>query len=428
MSRYSLLLVLLVGIFSIFNAEGEDSSSFRYVGGDISLLPEYEGAGSQYKNLSGEPINDVLKFCYDEGMNCMRVRLFVNPQDYTGEDKDPNACQDLDYIIPLCRRIKNEGFSLILDFHYSDTWADPSKQWTPKAWEGLSDQELYQKIYDYTKECLETLKANEIIPDFIQPGNEISYGMLWGPAGTNNPLKVYTDNDANWERFGKLLDNAILACREICPEADIIIHNERIANLSVLLGFYKRMKDMNIDYDIIGLSYYPYFHGDIRVLNNALSALEIQFASKNIMIVETGYAYAWEVPGTDQKVDYPYTEDGQAQFAKELVETLLKYKKCNGLLWWWFEYNAFGSSLSGWYNAPLFDSRTGKVTKAFAEICSFGTGHNSGSGIKPYLIDDEKGYRWFDLQGRPIPYPSAPGLYIRSGYGETTKIIVRRSE
>ena len=137
---------------------------FRYVGGDVSLLPDYEAAKAKYYDSKGKPINDVLKFCYDEGMNCMRVRLFVNPDEYTGPEQDANAKQDLDYIIPLCKRIQDDGMALMLDFHYSDTWADPAKQWTPKAWEGLSDMELYQKIYDYTKETLTTLKENGITP------------------------------------------------------------------------------------------------------------------------------------------------------------------------------------------------------------------------------------------------------------------------
>lgn len=410
-----LLLSLLVCFLGLPNVYAQSEEPFRYVGGDISLLPDYEAAKAIYKDENGNNISDVLKFCYDEGMNCMRVRLFVNPDDYTGSDKDANAKQDLDYIIPLCQRIKNDGMALMLDFHYSDTWADPVKQWTPLAWQGLTDQQLYQKIYDYTKESLETLKEAGVVPDFIQPGNEISYGMLWGPAGTNDPIKVYGDSDANWGRFTNLLKNAIKACREVCPEARIIIHNERVARLSMLTGFFKRIRDYGVDYDIIGLSYYPYFHGNLTVLNNALNALEVQYADKQIMIVETGYSYAWEVPGTDQKVDYPYSEAGQAQFAQDLVDLLLKHKTCTGLFWWWMEYNAFNTSLSGWYNAPLFDSRTGKVTKAFKIICSFGSGHEDSGveDIRDVFIPERD--RWFDFQGRPIASPTLRGFYIHNG-------------
>ena len=158
-------------------------SAQRYVGGDISLLPEYEKAGAHYLTQDGKQIEDLLPWLHEEGMNAMRVRLFVNPSDHKTKypsKYDPNACQDLEYITPLCKRIVDNGFNLMLDFHYSDTWADPAKQWTPEAWKGLSDEQLYEKIYDYTKETLLTLKDFGVTPAFIKPGNDIIYCMLWG--------------------------------------------------------------------------------------------------------------------------------------------------------------------------------------------------------------------------------------------------------
>lgn len=397
----------------------KDINDFRFVGGDISLLPDYEKAGAKYFNEKGEPIADFLSFCYDEGMNCMRVRLFVNPDDYTGADKDANARQTLDYIIPLCRRIQEKGFALMLDFHYSDTWADPGKQWTPKAWENLNDTELCQKIYDYTKQSLQILADNGIVPEFIQPGNEISYGMLWGPYGTSAPKKVYTSSNQNWDRFAALLRNAIKACREECPEAGIIIHTERVAEPNYLKDFYSRLDSYGLDYDIIGLSYYPYFHGPLSVLSAALAKMEKDFPDREVMIVETGYPYAWEVPGTTQKVEYPYSEAGQYEFAKDLVDTLREYANCTGLLWWWFEYNAKNTSLSNWYNAPLVDSRTGRVTPAFAEICSFGSGpYEAGvEDVESDIPTEERNEAqvWYDMQGRRLSSPQAPGLYIHRG-------------
>lgn len=411
------LLILLAGLFGLSLC---GAANPRYVGGDVSLLPDYEAAKAKYYDSAGKPINDVLTFCYDEGMNCMRVRLFVDPGNYNGPEKDANAKQDLDYIIPLCQRIKNDGFALMLDFHYSDTWADPAKQWTPKAWEGLTNTQLYEKIYEYTKETLETLKNNGVVPDFIQPGNEISYGMLWGPAGTGN-TKVYATSDTNWNRFYTLLRKAVEACREVCPDAGIVIHTERVTQPWYLKAFYEKLNGFGLDYDIIGLSYYPYFHGSMSVLDTALTELETDFPDKDIMLVETGYPYAWEVPGTTQKVDYPYTEGGQAEFAQDLVDTLLKHENVNGLFWWWFEYNAKNTSLSGWYNAPLFDSRTGRVTAAFATICSFGTGHEN-SGVEAVTgLDPEASDQWYDLQGRPVSAPTLPGLYVSRG----RKVIVR---
>ena len=401
-----ILAVLALGInFSI--------SGKRYSGGDISLLPVYEEAGAKYKDQNGKAINDLLPYLHEEGMNAMRVRLFVNPSDFVGND--PNACQDLPFIIPLCKRIVENGFDLMLDFHYSDTWADPGAQWIPKAWEGLNEAELIQVIYDYTKDTLETLKAEGIIPSFIQTGNEISYGMLWSSYGApaSEQHKTFMGNNANWERLGKLLNSAIKACNEVCPEAKIILHTERVAQVNVQNNFYNKMKELNVKYDIIGLSYYPYFHGKMNVLNNALTSLETNFPDKEIMIVETGFPYKWEVPGTTEKVDYEYSATGQDAFARELVDTLLAHENVNGLFWWWLEYNAFGTNLSGWYNAPLFDSLTGMATPALKTIAGYASDEGGVNELwnENFVRDDN----WYDLSGRKISKPNSPGVFINKG-------------
>ncbi len=414
------LLLTLISIVTLL-LPVKITSQTRYVGGDISMLPAYEDAGSVYKDLTGKPIADLIPWCHDQGMNAMRVRLFVNPEAYRQKHEndansenryDPNACQDLEGIIPLCKRIVDNGMALMLDFHYSDTWADPAKQWTPIDWEGLTDPQLYQKIYDYTKECLETLKENGITPSFIQTGNEISYGMLWGPLGTSDPKKTLSGSQANWARLGMLLKKAGEACREVCPDAKIVLHTERVAQVDVLKNFYTKMKSMDVNYEIIGLSYYPYFHGDMNQLESALSTLTAEYPDKEIMIVETGYSYKWEVPGTTHDLTniWPYTAAGQNKFAQDLVNTLLKFDQVDGLFWWWMEYNAFNTSLSGWYNAPLFDSQTGKVTLAFQTICSFGT----PSGVRPLSGSPLNTVTtWYDLQGCPLPaIPTTPGLYL----------------
>lgn len=260
-------------------------SAVKYSGGDISLLPTIEEAGAKYTDQNGNIISDLITYSYDQGMNAMRVRVFVNPDNYTQSDKDPYACQSLEYILSLSQRIKSAGHKLLLDFHYSDTWADPVKQWTPKEWENLNDEELYNKIYNYTKETLQTLKNNGATPDFIQTGNEISYGMLWGPYKSQTYRVTITNDDSNRTRFGNLLTKAIAACREVCPQAKIVLHNERITNLSLLTGFYNWAKSISLDYDIIGLSYYPYFHGNMSAIDNALSNLDRNNYGKEIWIV-----------------------------------------------------------------------------------------------------------------------------------------------
>ena len=410
MNTRKLILLLSLCVISVASAQ-------KYVGGDISLLPEYINANAKYYNYQGQSVSSPLQLFHDEGLNAMRVRLFVNPSDYTGSDKDPNACQDLEYVKSLGKQIKDAGFDLILDFHYSDTWADPAKQWTPAAWVSLTDEQLYDKIYEYTKDALTQMCDAGATPDFIQPGNEISYGMLWGAynASASSLKKCYVNSSANWDRFTTLLENAIKACREVCPEAKVILHTERVQQTNVLSNFYTKMKNANIDYDIIGLSYYPAWHGNLATLESALNAMTTAFPDKDIMIVETGYSYAWAIPGTsfDYSSVYPYTDAGQNSYTVDLISLLNKYDNVKGLFWWWMEYNANGTSLSGWYNAPLFDSRTGRATAALSSLKTF----KESSSIDNITTDrvENADDVWYTISGQRIKRPTEHGIYIHNG-------------
>ncbi len=410
MNTRKLILLLSLCVISVASAQ-------KYVGGDISLLPEYINANAKYYNYQGQSVSSPLQLFHDEGLNAMRVRLFVNPSDYTGSDKDPNACQDLEYVKSLGKQIKDAGFDLILDFHYSDTWADPAKQWTPAAWVSLTDEQLYEKIYEYTKDALTQMCDAGATPDFIQPGNEISYGMLWGAynASASSLKKCYVNSSANWDRFTTLLENAIKACREVCPDAKVILHTERVQQTNVLSNFYTKMKNANIDYDIIGLSYYPAWHGNLATLESALNAMTTAFPDKDIMIVETGYSYAWAIPGTsfDYSSVYPYSDAGQNSYTVDLISLLNKYDNVKGLFWWWMEYNANGTSLSGWYNAPLFDSRNGRATAALSSLKTF----KESSSIENITTDrvENADDVWYTISGQRIKRPTEHGIYIHNG-------------
>ena len=348
--------------------------AMRFVGGDISLLPTYEEHGAKYYDAQGKAITNVLDFLRQQGWNAMRIRLFVDPSKASAADKGQGVRQDLDYVIALGRRIKEAGLLLMLDFHYSDSWADPAKQWTPDSWLAFGDEQLYSKIYDYTRECLLRMNAGGASPDFIQTGNEISYGMLWGKEGST-ANRCYSNSEANWPRFAQLLKQAGKACREICPRARIIIHTERVAQSAVLKNFYQQMKKQGVDYDIIGLSYYPYYHGTLSTLSSSLTMLEQTFPEKPIMVVETGCSYHYKVGDSD--TGYPLTNAGQKKFTDDLINTLRQHKSVSGLFWWFPEANEYGLNWStqrvtdNWYNAGLFDNETGKAQDALYELINF---------------------------------------------------------
>lgn len=404
----------------------------KYVGGDISLLTKYEENGATYFDHDGNAINSVLPFLNSEGMNAMRVRLFVDPSKAPSSEQGEGVCQDIDYVAALGKRIKDNGFALMLDFHYSDSWADPAKQYTPAAWEDMTDEELYAQVYEYTKESLQKLITAGATPDMIQIGNEISYGLLWGKRATGN-MKYYATGGSSTavnDRFFTLLQNASKACREVCPEAKIVIHTERVGNIDYLTAFYNAMKAQAIDYDIIGLSYYPYYHGFLPQLEAALSALEQDFPDKRIMIVETGYYNNWQ-PSTvdyDYSAAYPITDDGQKAFTEALIKTAASHQAVDGLFWWFLEANEHGLDWNtkrvtdGWYNAGLFDNSTGKAMSALSALKDFLTlsgiesvaGGGRASSLKVYSID-----------GRVASHDGTTdnltaGVYIQSG----RKVIV----
>lgn len=423
----------------------------RQVGGDISLLTKYETNGAKYFGLDGQPITDMLGYLKQEGLNAMRVRLFVDPSKASTADKGDGVVQDLEYVKALGRRIKDAGMSFMLDFHYSDSWADPSKQWTPDDWKTLSDTQLQQQIYDYTKNCLQQLASAGAEPDYIQTGNEISYGILWGTQAVANDGKknrcFMNSSQANWERFANLLKQAGKACREVCPQAKIILHSERVANTGVLSDFISRMASASVDYDIVGLSYYPYHHGFLPQLEKALQTVETNAPDKDIMIVETGYYYAWQPDNVDfdYSATYPISPAGQQAFTKALVEQLSGHPKVIGLYWWMMEASENGLDwntkrvTNGWYNASLFndsekvkgkdgityDYPGGKAMPALGELKNF---LGSNAAIATVMRTAASDGRYYDLQGRQIKSGAAKtvnsnsvnsksprGLYIYNG-------------
>lgn len=396
----------------------------KYVGGDISMLTKYEGAGVVYKDKSGNAVQ-ALTFFKEQGLNAMRVRLFVDPS----RDADKAVCQDLEYVKALGKRIKDCGMKLMLDFHYSDTWADPAKQWTPDAWKSLNDEQLCNKIYEYTKDCLSQMKEAGATPDFIQTGNEISYGMLWGTEGST-ANRCYTSSPAaNWTRFINLLKKAGQACREECPDAKIIIHSERTPKPNVLTDFFDRMKNASLDYDIIGLSYYPAHHGNLATLETALTTLENKNYGKDIMVVETGYCYAWPLAdsnndgkedGFDYTATYPYTEEGQRQYTADLVTKLNSHSSVKGLFWWWPEDNGNKSVTAKWWNAALYNHNTGKPYAAFYELKNFNDGSADIQGIHREKTGEPQA--WYTFDGRQLSTkPKERGIYIH----QHQKMVIR---
>ncbi len=338
----------------------------KALGADISLLPTLEAAGAVYKDSEGKPVS-LLTFFHENGFNYVRIRLFVHP------DQNSAACQDLAYVTGLATRAKAQGFKILLDFHYSDTWADPGNQSKPSDWFNLSQTELVQKLYDYTKISLELLKSNGITPDLIQTGNEITPGMLWD----NGKVSLWTDswNTAeHWKSFTDLLKNAVKACREVCPDAKIVIHTERSGDADATRQFYQKMTDYKVDYDIIGLSYYPFWHGLLAEAERTINMAAANFPLKPLMFVEIAYPFNdWGYPadGITPK-PYPSTPAGQVTFLADFITLINNHSNVTGLFYWYPEETLVPTS--GSYpklNRGLFDNVTGNALPGFYILKQF---------------------------------------------------------
>lgn len=363
----------------------------RYVGGDISMLPKYEQYNSAYKDVNGTKISNLLTwFISDCGWNTFRVRIFVNP-----DGSDPSVCQDLAYVTALGKRIKDAGAYFMLDFHYSDTWVDATHIQAPNAWKGSTDEQMAQHVGDYTREVLTALNEAGATPDLVQVGNEIMYGL----CGIR--VHPYTASGDNWDGYLGLLRAGCDAVREVCPEAKIIIHTDRPNNRGYNYYYYDKLRSNGVDFDVIGLSYYPFWHGylteeqvasksDKNYLVGAIQTLASQFPEKEVQIVEFAYNFQWW-PSSGVNYDtqdvWPCSKKGQYAFVRDLVDALKPLENVTGINYWFPEEAGNGDKgtvINSWLNRGFWKedkdtsnaghdiNRTGKPTgeQTGADVCA----------------------------------------------------------
>ena len=355
----SLLIIALVWVGA--------HAQTRYVGGDISMLPQFEKYSSGYKNVNGTKVSDLITWLISDcGWNTFRVRIFVNPQqkapNYTTTDYA--IVQDLAYVTALGKRIKDAGAYFMLDFHYSDSWVDAGHIQAPAAWKGKSDAVMADSLGDYTHRVLQALKAAGATPDLVQVGNEIMYGLCG--------IKVapYDKDDSNWDGYLGLLKAGCNAVREECPQAKIIIHTDRPTNSTYNYYYYNKLRTNNVDYDIIGLSYYPFWHAGmtptsgntgeqvLQPLVTALTFLKARFPEKRVQIVETAYNFQyWPSEGVnyDTRSVWPATKAGQYNFVKDLVDILKPIDNLDGINYWFPEDAGNGDNVNWSTHAGLVE-------------------------------------------------------------------------
>lgn len=306
-------------------------------GMDISMLPELEALGGRYYENGIE--KDLLTICKENGVNIFRFRLWNHPygRNHTSYGGGSN---DLKTLLELARRAKEKEIDYMLDFHYSDFWTDPKKQIKPKAWKTFGMEELKRAVYTYTKDVLCSLKEKNILPSMVQIGNEITNGFLW-PEGQLATYKYCEEKQdkREYNNLFLLLKEGIRAVRECDSQIKIVLHLDYGGDCTLYKEWFDQAKKAGIDYDIIGLSYYPYWHGTLEQLEYNLKQITHRY-QKDVMVVETAYGFTTEDKEgcvlifneeLAQVAGYPSSEEGQSKFLQDLGNCLKSIENDRGL-------------------------------------------------------------------------------------------------
>jgi arabinogalactan endo-1,4-beta-galactosidase len=318
---------------------------------DISSYPEIANSNPIFYDLNGDQ-NDFLNILKENGINTIRLRLWKNPI---------NEHSGFNEVVNFSKTLKAKGFKTWLTLHYSDTWADPGKQETPTQWQGIRYTQLKDSVYRYTKRVM-----NELQPDYIQVGNEINSGFLH-PSGHISE---------NFQQFKELLNTGITAIRENSNTTKIILH---FAGTDGSDRFFNQVSV--IDYDIIGLSYYPKWHGkSLSNLKNKMDYLSKTY-HKKILIAETAYPFTlnWNdwtnnIIGLEEQLilpEYPASIEAQRKFINQIKLLTIEVENGLGFCYWGAELIAWkgnqGTKASPWENQAIFDFEN-KALPVFREF------------------------------------------------------------
>lgn len=337
-------------------------------GADVSMLPELEALGGKFYDMDGTEM-DELAIMKKYGINWIRLRIWNNPDHANG-----GGYTTAERALAMTKRAHDLGLKVLVDFHYSDFWADPGKQWAPKAWEKDSAPKVAQNVYDYTKKVLGDFKKAGHLPEMVQVGNEITNGMIW-------PLGKLPSND-NGKTLASFVASGLKAVHETDPGIKTMIHIDKGGDNAASQNFYNQLINDNgvKDFDIIGLSYYPFWHGTMQDMQHNINDLAARYG-KDVVIVETAFGYTNEnFDDTKNPYDaqaeyvggFRSTVQGQATGLRTVMQSLADVPggKGIGMFYWepdWYTVpgaGAFKDQGNEWDNLVMFDNK-GKALESW---------------------------------------------------------------
>lgn len=318
----------------------------NYVKGmDLSTLLELERLGAKY--YDGGKERDILDIMKDYDVDTIRLRIWNDPW---GENHESYGAgeNDVPTTLEIAKRVSDKGLGVLMNFHYSDFWADPGKQIKPKAWEGMSVAELTQAVYDFTFDTMELFKKEGVNITMVQVGNELSNGLLW-PEG-----KIDVDAGiGEYDNIAAFVSAGIRAVRKSNPDIPVMIHLDNGGNNELYRRWFDNYVARGEDFDLIGLSYYPFWHGTMDQLINNMNDMAKRY-HKDLIIAEVSMGYTMEdykayeklsdserkgyatKPSLVEKIEFPMTREGQADFMRTLLSRLetVAEQRARGFFWW----------------------------------------------------------------------------------------------
>ncbi len=327
-------------------------TALSILGADISSLKKSEDFGGIYRDADGSPA-DALDILKKHGLNYARLRVWVDPAD---------GYHSKETLLGMAVRLQEAGIRLLVDFHYSDDWADPGKQYKPAAWEDLDFEQLTQALYDHTFDVCSSLVAQGTPPDMVQVGNEINAGMLW-PDGRYDEM----------DNLAELLKAGYRAVKDCSPSTLVMLHIAEGGDNELAKWWFGNITGRDVPFDVIGISYYPFWHGSLAELQYNLNDISARY-DKDVIVVETAYAFTDQnndflqnIVSTDMAIPgYPLTPVGQQSMLRDVMAVVRAVPGGRGLgvFYWdatWTAVEGNGwentnpASGNAWENQALFD-------------------------------------------------------------------------
>ena len=313
------------------------------LGMDASCVPALEAGGVKYYDYDGTE-KDVYEILSENGINYIRVRVWNDPFDAEGNGYGGGNC-DIENAIAIGKRATEYGMKLLVNFHYSDFWADPGKQMVPKAWKGMKIDEKAEALYEYTKECLQKLVDAGVDVGMVQIGNETNGAMCGEDSSALG----------GWKKIMQLMSAGSRAVREVCPDALVAVHFANPEKVTNYDSYGKNLDYYGVDYDVFASSYYPFWHGTLDNLAQVLSKIAETYGKK-VMVAETSYAFTAEDTDFNGNTigegggivkDYPFTQQGQANLVRNVIDTVVN-KTTNGIGVFYWEGTWISAGGSSW--------------------------------------------------------------------------------